>query len=145
MAIREVDTAFIRDALLAREEIALLDVREEATFATGHPLFAASLPLSTLELEVYDRLPRRSVTVVCYDDGEGLAQRAARRLTELGYQNVSILRGGLGAWVKAGLELFADVNAPSKAFGELVDATLHPPSIEPTDLFDRLARDENLM
>src|SRR5580658_4049115 len=141
----EVDTAFVHNALLAREEIALLDVREEATFATGHPLFAASLSLSRLELEIYDRVPRRSVEVVCYDDGEGLARRAATRLAELGYENVSVLRGGLGAWRAAGLELFSDVNAPSKAFGELVDATLHPPSIEPTELFDRLSRDEDLV
>jgi len=144
-AIREVDTTFVRDSLLAREEIALLDVREEAIFASGHPLFAASLSLSRLELEVYDRLPRRSVNVVCYDDGEGLARRAATRLTELGYENASVLRGGLGEWRSAGLELFSDVNAPSKAFGELVDATLHPPSIDPSDLFDRLSRHDDLV
>src|SRR5580693_292687 len=107
-ATREVDTTFICKALLAREEIALLDVREEAAFATGHPLFAASLSLSRFELEIYDRLPRRLVEVVCYDDGEGLAGRAAARLIELGYDNVSVLRGGLGAWRAAGLELFSD-------------------------------------
>jgi rhodanese-related sulfurtransferase len=144
-AIREVDTTFIRDLLLAREEIALLDVREEAAFATGHPLFAASLPLSRLELEVYDRLPRRSVEVVCYDDGEGLARRAAKRLIGLGYENVSVLRGGLKQWRDAGLELFSDVNAPSKAFGELVDATLHPPMIDPADLFDRISHHDDLV
>jgi rhodanese-related sulfurtransferase len=144
-ATGEVDTAFVHNALLAREEIALLDVREEATFATGHPLFAASLSLSRLELEIYDRVPRRSVEVVCYDNGEGLARRAATRLVGLGYEHASVLGGGLGAWKAAGLELFSDVNAPSKAFGELVDATLHPPSIEPTELFDRLSRDEDVV
>jgi hypothetical protein len=33
----------VRTALLLRDEIALLDVRHEAVFATGHPLFAANM------------------------------------------------------------------------------------------------------
>ena len=36
-------SAQVREALLARQEIALLDVREEDPFAQGHPLFAANL------------------------------------------------------------------------------------------------------
>jgi hypothetical protein len=41
----------VRAALLERREIALLDVREEEPFSKSHPLFAADLPLSRLELE----------------------------------------------------------------------------------------------
>ena len=51
----------IRNTLLARHELALLDVREEAPHAERHPLFAANLPLSKLELEVHTRLPRLNV------------------------------------------------------------------------------------
>ena len=36
-------------------ELALLDVREEDPFAQAHPLFAANLPLSRLELEIHAR------------------------------------------------------------------------------------------
>ena len=32
----------VREALLARQEIALLDVREEDPHVRGHPLFAAN-------------------------------------------------------------------------------------------------------
>ncbi|MFC0666487.1 rhodanese-related sulfurtransferase [Azotobacter chroococcum] len=121
--------ADIRAALLAREELALLDVREEAPFAEGHPLFAANLPLSRLEIEVYARVPRRSTPVTVYDDGEGLAERAAERLLALGYCDVARLEGGLAGWRAAGGELFIDVNVPSKAFGELVEAERHTPSL----------------
>jgi len=69
--------AQIRQALLAREEVALIDVREEAPFAEAHPLFAANIPLSKLELEVYARIPRRDTQVTLYDNGEGLAHRHA--------------------------------------------------------------------
>lgn len=121
--------AQIRQALLDQEEVALVDVREEAPFAESHPLFAANIPLSKLELEVYARIPRRDTQVTVYDNGEGLASRAAERLIALGYTRVSLLEGGLEGWRKAGGELFIDVNVPSKAFGELVESERHTPSL----------------
>ncbi|CRM16100.1 molybdopterin biosynthesis protein MoeB [Pseudomonas sp. 58 R 12] len=121
--------AQIRQALLDRQEVALVDVREEAPFAESHPLFAANIPLSKLELEVYSRIPRRDTQVTVYDNGEGLAARAAERLIALGYSQVSLLEGGLQGWRKAGGELFIDVNVPSKAFGELVESERHTPSL----------------
>ncbi len=121
--------ADIRQALLAHEELALVDVREEAPFAQAHPLFAANIPLSRLELEVFSRIPRLDTAVTLYDDGEGLAQRALQRLQALGYSDVKLLEGGLQGWRDAGGELFIDVNVPSKAFGELVEHHRHTPSL----------------
>ncbi|WP_277302708.1 rhodanese-like domain-containing protein, partial [Pseudomonas viridiflava] len=77
--------AEVRQALLDRRELALVDVREEAPFAQAHPLFAANIPLSKLELEVFSRIPRRDTAVTLYDDGEGLADIAQQRLQALGY------------------------------------------------------------
>ena len=119
----------IRQALLDHEEVALIDVREEAPFAESHPLLAANIPLSKLELEVYSRIPRRDTHVTVYDNGEGLANIAAQRLQALGYTQVSLLAGGLDGWRSAGGELFIDVNVPSKAFGELVESQRHTPSL----------------
>ncbi|KAH0426150.1 hypothetical protein KCU90_g7663, partial [Aureobasidium melanogenum] len=119
----------VRRALLEREEIALVDVREEDPHARSHPLFAANLPLSRLELDAPVRLPRRDVPLVVFDDGEGLAERAASRLSELGYTDVALLENGLQGWREAGGELFQDVNVPSKAFGELVESERHTPSL----------------
>ncbi|MFJ2986773.1 rhodanese homology domain-containing protein [Collimonas sp. NPDC087041] len=119
----------IHAALLERSELALLDVREEAPFAEAHPLFAANLPVGRIELEAYARIPRRDTTIVVYDDGEGLALPAARRLHRLGYSAVHLLDGGLQGWRDAGGEIFRDVNAPSKAFGELVESQRHTPSL----------------
>jgi len=61
------------------EELALLDVREEGVFAQGHLLFAASLPLSRLELRLDALVPRRATRLVLCDDGDGLAHRAAAK------------------------------------------------------------------
>jgi len=124
----------VRDALQQRREIALLDVREEDPFAQAHPLFAANLPLSRIELDAAARIPRRNTPIVVYDDGEGLAEVAARRLQGLGYSDVALLAGGLAGWRNAGGELFRDVNVPSKAFGELVEAERHTPSLSAPDV-----------
>lgn len=129
-----ITTAEVRTALITRQEIALFDVREEAPFAESHPLFAASLPLGRLELEVLDRVPGLSTRVVVYDDGEGLAEVAVERLRKLGYTQVARLDGGLAGWREAGGELFRDVNVPSKAFGELVESTRRTPSLPADDV-----------
>ena len=132
-AIRSSTYADVRAALLGHTEIALLDVREEDPFAVAHPLFAANLPFGRIELDVFGRIPRRSTRIVVYDnheeDGLPLAEPAVRRLIGLGYTDVSLLEGGLAGWRAAGGEVFKDVNVPSKAFGELVDATRHTPSL----------------
>lgn len=119
----------VRQCLLARQEIALLDVREEASFAQAHPLFAANLSLARIELDAWRRIPRLDTEIVVYDDGEGLAQAAALALRRLGYSRVSLLAGGLQGWRDAGGEVFKDVNVPSKAFGELVESQRHTPSL----------------
>lgn len=123
--------AGVRQQLLARTEIALLDVREEHPFAQAHPLWAANLPLARIELDARRRIPRLHTPIVVYgaEEGVDLAPLAAQRLRALGYTHVQPLQGGLFAWEAAGGELFRDVNVPSKAFGELVEAQRHTPSL----------------
>jgi len=132
--IRSVSPADVRRALLFRGEIALLDLRSEAAFASGHPLFAANLDADRIAIEAAIRLPRKDVAIVVYDDGGGLVESAADTLTALGYADVAALDGGLGGWAAAGYELFEDVNSYSKAFGELVEARRHTPSLAAADV-----------
>jgi rhodanese-related sulfurtransferase len=129
MTIPSVTPSQIRSALLLREEIALLDVRHEAAFATGHPLFAANMAAGRIELEAAHRLPRKEVPIVLYDAGEGLVPQAADRFKALGYTNIRQLDGGLAGWRQAGYEIFEDVNSYAKAFGELVEHRRHTPSL----------------
>jgi rhodanese-related sulfurtransferase len=119
----------LRLAFVARREVALLDVREERAFARGHPLFASQILPDRIEVESPVRLPRKATLIVVYDDGEGRAQAAYDRLAALGYSNVHVLARGLTGWREEGFELFEDVNSYSKAFGELVEARRHTPSL----------------
>jgi rhodanese-related sulfurtransferase len=129
IALRHRDYASVRAALLDRRELALLDVREEDPHARAHPLFAANFPLARFELDAGAKLPRREAPIVTFDAGEGLAEKAAAKLVSLGYSDVAVFAGGLEGWRAAGGEVFLDVNVPSKAFGELVDAERRTPSL----------------
>ena len=124
----------VRNALIAGDEIALIDLREEAQFALGHPLFAAQIPARLLAVEARWRLPRAAVPVVLYDNGDSLVGPAIEQLGQLGFTDVHALDGGLDGWRAEGFELFEDVNSYAKAFGELVEHQRHTPSLPAADV-----------
>ncbi|MBY0558578.1 rhodanese-like domain-containing protein [Hyphomicrobium sp.] len=135
----------VRRRLRGGEEIAFLDLREEAPFAQAHPLFAVNLPLGRIEERIAALVPRRTAPLVIYDNGEGRVGRALPVLAALGYRNVSLLDGGLEGWRQSGGEIFIDVNVPSKAFGELVEHVRHTPSLPAPELKERIARGDDLV
>lgn len=135
----------IRKKLLAGQEIALIDVREEDPYAQGHPLFAANISLSKFEVEILNRIPRLSTDIVIYDNGEGLAERAYQQLQALGYQQISLLDGGLQGWKDAGGEIFIDVNSASKAFGEFVEHHKGTPSLSAQEVKKLIDDQENIV
>jgi rhodanese-related sulfurtransferase/predicted metal-dependent enzyme (double-stranded beta helix superfamily) len=131
-------------AMLKSDEVfAFFDVREEGEFSTqGHPLFATPLPLSRLEPRALALLPDPHTRIVLMDSGEeghdpqwdGRANRAAAKLSQLGYTDLAVMKGGLKAWRAAGCEVFTGVNVPSKAFGEVVEHENDTPRIDAADL-----------
>ena len=146
MALEKIEAkeakARLQAALDGRAELAFLDVREAGQYGEGHPFFVVNLPYSGLERLAPLLVPRLATPLLLLDDGNGVSERAARRFAELGYREIAILDGGAPAWAAAGYGLFKGVNLPSKAFGELVEAELHTPSIPPERLADWLASDD---
>jgi rhodanese-related sulfurtransferase len=140
MSFRNISVPALRALWRSGAEVALFDLREEGPFSLAHPFWAVSLPIAQIELRIRALVPRRSAPIVVYDDGDGLVQRGARRIAALGYTNVSILEGGLASYRAVG-EVFRDVNVPSKAFGELVEAIRHTPSA-PAEEIKRLIETE---
>jgi rhodanese-related sulfurtransferase len=141
---RSITAAELRRRYQAGGEIAIIDAREEAVFHERHLLMASCLPLSRLELIAPGQLPRRSAPIVVTDDGEGLAERAAARLAEGGYTDVSLLEGGVKAWEAAGLPIYSGVHVPSKAFAEVVEHDYGTPWISVEELAERRKRGENM-
>ena len=137
-----VTAAQLRVRLHSGGEIAIVDARDEGSFHERHLLMASCLPLSRLELLAPGLLPRRSAPIVVCDDGEGLAERAAARLIEGGYTDVSVLAGGVAAWEAAGFPIYSGVHVPSKAFAEVVEHEYGTPWISAEELAERQKRGE---
>jgi rhodanese-related sulfurtransferase/predicted metal-dependent enzyme (double-stranded beta helix superfamily) len=138
-----IDVAEVKALLGSGEVFAFFDVREEGEFSTeGHPLFATPLPLSKLEPRAFALLPDPQTRIVLMDSGDnaqdppwaGRANRAAAKLSQLGYTDLAVLKGGLKAWRDAGYEVFTGVNVPSKAFGEVVEHGNDTPRIDAADV-----------
>jgi len=137
--------AELRRRYQAGRELAIVDAREEGSFHDRHLLMASCLPLSRLELLAPGLLPRRSAPVVVCDDGGGLAERAAARLIEGGYTDVSVLAGGVAAWERAGFPIYSGVHVPSKAFAEVVEHDMKTPWISAEELSERQRRGDKLV
>ncbi len=136
---RIISVPDVVDMLADQHELAFLDVREIVPFGSGHPLLAANLPLSRLELSICNLVPRRTTRIVLTDGGGGHAALAAGRLTRLGYSDVVVLDGGAPAWAAAGQALFPEIEVPTKGFGAFAKRYGRPNFIEPDEL-DRALR-----
>ncbi len=143
--MNSIDARTLKSWLHDGEEIALFDVREHGQYGESHLFYGISLPYSRLELDAPRLAPRRQVRVVVYDDGEGVAVKAAQRLSALGYTDVCVLEGGTPAWEAAGYALFAGVNVPSKTFGELVEHVYETPHVTAEELKAMLDAGEDLV
>lgn len=142
---RTIDTRTLKAMIGDGAELALLDVREDGQFGVGHMLYAVPAPYSTLEMKLARLVPRRSTRVVLVDAGDGVAERAAARMSAVGYTDVAILAGGMPAWAAAGYVVFKGVNVPCKAFGEVVEHAAHTPAIDPEELQGMLETGEKLV
>ena len=57
-----ISPAEVRIQLIARREIALIDLRDEANFARDHPLFASQVSIARLAIEALDSGASQAVT-----------------------------------------------------------------------------------
>jgi rhodanese-related sulfurtransferase len=141
----DVDATTLKAWLSDGSEIAVLDVREHGQYGMGHLFFAVPLPYSRFELDLRPLVPNPAVRLVLYDDGDGVAARAATRAQDLGYGNLHILAGGAPAWRLAGYTLYEGVNVPSKTFGELVEHQRHTPRVTAQELQAMRAAGDNMV
>ncbi|MGH2541517.1 MAG: molybdopterin-synthase adenylyltransferase MoeB [Ardenticatenaceae bacterium] len=80
----------------------VLDVRERDEFDQGYVPGARFIPRGHLEMQVENWEPDRDAPIAIYCAGGTRSVFAARTLQELGYRDVTSVRGGFGAWKNAG-------------------------------------------
>jgi rhodanese-related sulfurtransferase len=88
-------------ALLGREDVVLLDVREQDEYDAGHIPGVRLIPLGQVA-ERLAEIPRDKTVVVTCRSGNRSAQAAAI-LRQQGYTRVHNMEGGFAAWEQAGL------------------------------------------
>jgi molybdopterin/thiamine biosynthesis adenylyltransferase/rhodanese-related sulfurtransferase len=86
----------------------LLDVRESDEWRQGHLEGALPLPRGFLEIKVESVIPDKNSPVVAYCAGGVRSLLAAKVMKEMGYQNVSSMSGGYGAWKNGGFKWVQD-------------------------------------
>ena len=80
----------------------VLDVREPSEFAAGHIPGALNVPRGLLEWNADKLNVDRDAEVVVQCAAGGRSLLAAKVLQEMGYSNVSSLKGGFTDWGKQG-------------------------------------------
>ena len=105
--IEEIDPADAREELAAGE-VVLVDTREPHEWDEAHLEGATLVPPATVADRIADVAPDRSQRVVLYCRVGNRSARAADLLeSELGYEDVASIAGGIDAWQQAGLPVVA--------------------------------------
>ena len=101
--VRHIGAAELAARLTAPAPPLVLYVETSDRFAAGHIPGARWVSRSWLELRIADHASDKNGPIVIADDEGGAdAALAARTLTDMGYQNVSALAGGMQSWRREG-------------------------------------------
>ncbi|HSR54967.1 MAG TPA: rhodanese-like domain-containing protein [Alphaproteobacteria bacterium] len=92
--------------MMDSEDVTLVEVLDEEYFRKFHLPDAINVPLSgNFEEEIQNAVPDKSAPVVvyCMDEDCDASPEAARRMEDLGYENVFDYEAGKVDWKDAGL------------------------------------------
>lgn len=97
--IREISISDLKNQLMQRQDLVLLDVREPADYQGAHIPGAINLPRGLLELDIDEMVPNQDQPIVAYCGGGSRSALAAQTLQTMGYENVYSLAGGYKGWI----------------------------------------------
>jgi rhodanese-related sulfurtransferase len=135
----------LADLMASGTPHAVLDVRERGAYERGHVFRTTSLPRRQLELRVPTLVTAPATPIALLDADGSLAPLAATTLGAMGYRDVRVLEGGLGAWRGAGRRVVQGLNVPSKVFGERALHEWRTPQIAPHDLMRRIEKRDDMV
>ena len=91
--------------LINRRDAVVVDVREDAEYATGHIANARHVPLAQFADRIKELEKFKSRPIITYCRSGGRAASAAGMLRNNGFNEVFMLRGGISAWQQASMPL----------------------------------------
>ena len=93
-----VDDAFV---LLGRDSVVFLDVRPAVSWEANHIFQSISIPSTELAGRL-NELPHSGTIVIIDLEGGELSQQAFKVLQNTGFSSVTVMKGGMDAWVQRG-------------------------------------------
>jgi rhodanese-related sulfurtransferase len=100
--VKEITIEEARERLSQNPKAVFMDVREDLEWQKQHAAEALHLGKGILERDLEQIIPDPSTEIIMYCGGGYRSVLTAAVAQHMGYQNVSSLRGGYKAMVKAG-------------------------------------------
>ena len=101
-SIPEIDASDLAARLAGKAHHVVLDVREPDEQAAGCVAGALLVPRAQVAERIAAAVPDKSTPIIAYCAGGVRSALATKTLLELGYTDVSSLRGGFKGWQRAG-------------------------------------------
>ncbi len=98
----DIDTATV-EQIRNRDDVVLIDVREDFEYAEGHIPGTTLIPLGQIP-DRLDEIPKDKTVVAVCRSGNRSGQ-ATDFLREQGFDNVHNMQGGMNAWSQTGYEI----------------------------------------
>ena len=103
--VKEVDVHHVSDRLNNKENIILIDVREDHEWQQGHIPKAIHMSKGIIERDIEKAIPKKDTEIILYCGGGFRSVLSAYNLQKMGYTNVISMDGGVRGWQEAGHEL----------------------------------------
>ena len=100
--IKEISVEDVKKKLDSKSQPLVIDVREPEEVQSGILPHAKNIVRGFLELKIENEEPNRDREMILYCAGGNRSALAAKALGDLGYKNVSSMKGGYGAWQHGG-------------------------------------------
>ena len=115
MTVDHISRESLQRKLESGADVVLVDALSPMSYATSHLPGAINLPPESVDGRAQRRIPDRSTEVIvyCSDVTCHSSVVVAKRLIELGYENVRHYAEGKNDWVAAGLPLEGGRAKPS--------------------------------
>ncbi|WP_158971275.1 rhodanese-like domain-containing protein [Paraglaciecola sp. L3A3] len=92
--------------LMNREDAYVLDIRTAAEFKKGHILGSQQIKAELVTKADFSSLEKQKTKPIIVVCAMGMtAKRTASQMQKAGFENVSVLKGGINAWQGAGLPI----------------------------------------
>lgn len=98
---------------ISSSRIQLVDLRSQAEFDSGHIEGAYHYDFSVLGIDEFKNQFYKDLPLYLYSGADSQALKFVAQLKTLGYENVTVLDGGVEAWKKSGFTLKEKIIFPS--------------------------------